>query len=94
MALTLSYNFQPEWKLRRLILDYFTSAFQKLIASMDDFAFKIIQKLAFNPQMTMNVVLSPMSIYVSLALVLFGAAGNTQTELIKALSFPADAEYD
>lgn len=59
---------------------------------MNYFATQLIQKLIFNPQMSVNVVISPMSIYVSLALVLFGSAGNTQTELINALSFP-DAEY-
>lgn len=41
----------------------------------------------------MNVVISPMSIYISLALVIFGSAGDTQTELIKALGFP-NAKYE
>lgn len=60
---------------------------------MDHFTTQLIQKFVYNSELNIDAIISPMSIYVALVLVIFGSAGDTHKELIKALQFPT-AEYD
>lgn len=52
---------------------------------MDYITTQLIQTMMYNPTVTASVVVSPVSIYNDLFLMLFGSAGDTQKELITAL---------
>lgn len=70
---------EPSARLRNL-----SSAEQELVRSINDFTFDLVRQ-ATRQQSSDNVFLSPLSINLAMSLMLNGAAGETQAQLLKSL---------
>nr|WKN39283.1 serpin family protein [Tunicatimonas sp. TK19036] len=63
-----------------------SGAEQELVRSVNDFTFDLLRQ-SIRQQYSDNVFLSPLSVNLAMSLMLNGATGNTQSELLKSLEF-------